>query len=141
MPVSKSEKVFARALNRRGLWFKQQITLRAKNGTTIRNVDFVLRSRSGKKIVVEIDGDDHNEIRDKKISKQLSDAGYIVRRFSNDDAANSSTKIVSRLVEQFKPLRTTEVAREVSTELRECRRLMAGVKMKSLPGQKGLVTQ
>lgn len=132
---SKAERLLARALSKKGIWFKPQITIKIdtrKAGEWKRQIDFMLKRSpraKQKKLVVEINGTDNHRDVAKKVDSTLKAAGYAVYRVDQDLVLKSPDAIVKAIVNNYAPMRVSEVNKTVQSELRDVRKILKTIRV------------
>jgi very-short-patch-repair endonuclease len=113
--ISRTEKLFAEALRREGVWFVQQARVRV--GPANQTVDFYLRTKRGSEIVVEIDGGTNGNTLDKH--------GFKVVRLSSDEVKSQARALARRIKSKFNPETAAENRKKIAREKREIRAMLA----------------
>jgi hypothetical protein len=132
---SKAERQTAKELQRRGVWFREQVLI--ETPIAKRSVSFVLRSSSGKKLIIDVTRSSGSSGATdqllKKIDAGMRAAKYAVMRVSDERIERDVRGFVSLIVKQFRPRTIAQYSREIALEMKDIRKMLEGVKMKRLP--------
>jgi very-short-patch-repair endonuclease len=112
--ISRANKLFAEALRREGVWFVQQARIRV--GTANQPVDFYLRTKRGREVIVVIDGDPKGN--------SLDANGFKVVRLSGEDVKSQARAHARRIKSKFNPETAAENRKKVAREMREIRAML-----------------
>ena len=132
---SKVEKLTAKALAKRGVWFREQVQIEVAGAKRV--VSFVLRSSSGKKLIVDVSrvASPQAPAALKKADAALRAARFVIVRVSDEKLGADPGAFVAGLIKQFKPQTAAQNRREVSAALNDVRKMIQGAKLRRLPGQ------
>src|SRR4051812_31873992 len=83
-----SQRTLLREFERRGLWFRRRRKIEFGSfvfdlATHCRVVNFLLRARDGRNVLIEVDGRNHNQEWIARCTQELSSPGFTVYRVND----------------------------------------------------------